>query len=105
LVGCANPAAFQRAAAADEAGLDQLRHDAGLLKRVCRLKAVYCLKDVRRQMEESAGARLRRNAEPLSADLAAAVAAKEQMEGLMRAAAQYVAEEHRRLARVGPKGA
>lgn len=50
MVGQINPPAFQRAAAADDEELEQLRGHVGLLKKVCRQKAVYCLKDVRRQV-------------------------------------------------------
>lgn len=48
-MGQVNPAAFQKAATADDEGLEVLREHVGLLKKVCRQKAVYCLKDVRRQ--------------------------------------------------------
>lgn len=98
LAGQVNPGAFQRAAAADEDGLEELREQAGLLKKVCRQKAVYCLKDVRRQMEDSRGARLHRNLEALQADLAAVEATREQVEGVAAAAQQFVAEQHRRMA-------
>lgn len=50
LVGQVNPTAFQRMQAADDDQLDELREQTGLLKKVCRQKAVYCLKDVRRQV-------------------------------------------------------
>jgi hypothetical protein len=50
LVGQVNPAAFQKVATADDEGLEELRQHVGLLKKVCRQKAVYCLKDVRRQV-------------------------------------------------------
>ncbi|EFN59398.1 hypothetical protein CHLNCDRAFT_56732 [Chlorella variabilis] len=98
LVGQLNPAAFQKAQAADEDGLEVLRGHVGLLKKVCRQKAVYCLKDVRRQMEESRGSRLRHNLEVLQADLAFAQASREQLEEVARAAQQYVAEQHSRMA-------
>lgn len=52
-MGQVNPAAFQKAATADDEGLDVLREHVGLLKKVCRQKAVYCLKDVRRQVGPS----------------------------------------------------
>ena len=100
LVGQLNPAAFQKAQAADEDGLEVLRGHVGLLKKVCRQKAVYCLKDVRRQMEESRGSRLRHNLEVLQADLAFAQASREQLEEVARAAQQYVAEQHSRMAEV-----
>lgn len=54
LVGQVNPAAFQKAATADDEGLEALREHVGLLKKVCRQKAVYCLKDVRRQVKQAA---------------------------------------------------
>ena len=50
LVGQVNPVAFQKAQQADDEGLEVLREHVGLLKKVCRQKAVYCLKDVRRQV-------------------------------------------------------
>ena len=55
LVGQVNPAAFQKVAAADEEGLEELRQHVGLLKKVCRQKAVYCMKDVRRQVGSGMG--------------------------------------------------
>ena len=54
-MGQVNPAAFQKVAAADEEGLEELRQHVGLLKKVCRQKAVYCLKDVRRQVGGTGG--------------------------------------------------
>ncbi|KAL4430905.1 hypothetical protein ABPG75_006161 [Micractinium tetrahymenae] len=98
LVGQVNPAAFQKAATADDEGLEALREHVGLLKKVCRQKAVYCLKDVRRQMEESRGARLLRNLEALRGDVALAQDCKEQLEGVAKAAEHFVAEQHRRMA-------
>ena len=54
LVGQVNPVAFQKAAAADDEVLEDLKDHVGQLKKVCRLKAVYCLKDVRRQVSRCA---------------------------------------------------
>ena len=51
-------------------------------------------------MEESRGARLRRNLDALQGDLAFAQGSREQMEGAARAAEQYIAEQHRRMAQV-----
>lgn len=41
--------------------LDALRDHVGLLKKVCRQKALYCLKDVRIQAREGKGTRLWRS--------------------------------------------
>lgn len=49
-------------------------------------------------MEESRGARLQRNLEALQADLAFAQDNKEQMAAVARAAEQYIAEQHSRMA-------
>ena len=46
-------------------------------------------------MEESRGARLRRNLDSLQADLALAEASRAQVEGVTRAAEQWIAEQHR----------
>ncbi len=52
------------------------------------------------QMEESRGARLRRNLDALQGDLALAQGCREQLEQVARAAEQFIAEQHRRMARV-----
>lgn len=51
-------------------------------------------------MEESRGARLRRNLDVLQGDLALARNCKEQLEEVAQAAGQFVAEQHRRMAQV-----
>lgn len=58
-MGQLNPAAFQKAATADDEGLEVLKEHVALLKKVCRLKAVYCLKDVRRQVSMQGGVPLK----------------------------------------------
>ena len=52
-------------------------------------------------MEESRGGRLRRNLAALQGDLAFAQANKEQLEGVAKAAEQFIAEQHSRMAQVG----
>ena len=86
---------------ADGDQLEAMQEGVGLLKKVCRQKAVALLKDVRVQMEESRGGRLRRNAEALAYDLAFAEENKRHLEGVAAAAAQYVAEQQRRMAEEG----
>lgn len=51
-------------------------------------------------MEESRGARLQRNLDALHGDLAFAQANKEQLEGVAKAAEQFIAEQHARMAQV-----
>lgn len=51
-------------------------------------------------MEESRGARLRRNLDALQGDLDAAQRAQGQMEVVAKAAQQYVVDEHARMEQV-----
>jgi hypothetical protein len=68
-LGQMNPPIFAQAASAKPEMLESYKSRIGLLKKVCRLKAVALLKDVRVQMEESRAARLRRALEALQGDL------------------------------------
>lgn len=68
-LGQMNPPIFAQAANAKPEMLESYKSRIGLLKKVCRLKAVALLKDVRVQMEESRAARLRRALEALQGDL------------------------------------
>lgn len=55
-------------------------------------------------MEESRGGRLQRNLEALQADLALAQSCRDQLDDVSRAAEQYIADQHRRMAQVGRAG-
>eukprot|EP00887_Chlorella_sp_A99_P005399 scaffold1.g5399.t1 len=96
-VGQLNPPVFRDVQYADAEQLDELKALVGLLKKVCRQKAVALLKDVRVQMEESRGARLRRNLEALQQDLAVAEQNRRHLEGVAGAAAQFIRDTQRRL--------
>jgi hypothetical protein len=98
LLGQANPPLFRHVQAASAEQLDGFRAGAALLKRVCRQKAAALLKDVRCQMEESKALRLARAAEGLRADLAYVAQHAQHMDGVGRAAGQYVAAARERLA-------
>ncbi|KAL4525028.1 hypothetical protein Ndes2526B_g07208 [Nannochloris sp. 'desiccata'] len=98
MLGGTNPPIFRHVQIASLEQLEAFRSNVGLLKRVCRAKAVVLLKDVRCQMEDSKAGRLARAADGLRTDLAFINQQASHTRGVVAAAEKYAEETRERLA-------
>jgi Spc7 kinetochore protein len=98
MLGGTNPPIFRHVQTASLEQLEAFRSNVGLLKRVCRAKAVVLLKDVRCQMEDSKAGRLARAADGLRTDLTYVNEQANHTRGVVAAAEKYAQETRERLA-------
>jgi hypothetical protein len=98
MLGGTNPPIFRHVQTASLEQLEAFRSNVGLLKRVCRAKAVVLLKDVRCQMEDSKAGRLARAADGLRTDLAYINQQANHTRGVVAAAEKFAEETKERLA-------
>jgi hypothetical protein len=98
MLGGTNPPIFRHVQTASLEQLEAFRSNVGLLKRVCRAKAVVLLKDVRCQMEDSKASRLARAADGLRTDLTYITQQANHTRGVAAAAEKYAEETRERLA-------
>ncbi len=85
--------------------MEAIKSRIGLLKKVCRQRAVTLLKDMRIQMEESRAGRLSRAVEALRGDLAFVTGGLDHMGAVAAAADAYVARERARMAQEASEAA
>lgn len=95
-LGQANPPIFRHVAQSDPEVLESYKARVGLLKKLCRLKAVALLKDVRVQMEESRSGRLKRALAELKANLEFAQMHTSYLDEVATAAEQYSGDAKKR---------
>ena len=98
MLGTANPPIFRHIQTATLEQLEAFRTNVGLLKKVCRAKAVVLLKDVRCQMEDSKASRLARAADGLRVDLAFVEEQAKHTAGVAAAADKFARDTRDHLA-------
>ena len=98
MLGGSNPPIFRHVQIASMEQLDAFRANVGLLKKVCRAKAVVLLKDVRCQMEDSKAGRLARAADGLKTDLGYVQEQARHTSGVAAAAEKFAEETRAQLA-------
>lgn len=99
MLGQANPPIFRHVQTASSEQLEAFRANVGMLKKVCRAKALVLLKDVRCQMEESKARRLAAAANFLSGELAYVKEHAAHMDGVAKAVEAFADATRERLGR------